>query len=85
MRGPLPATFSTSEVSQFEDAQLARYNRLVLSLAGGSMAALLAGGVTLLALGLGGNPGSSAMTTGGIGCLSLATIATFFGLEIYQW
>ncbi len=84
-QGPHPAVFSTSEVTQFEDAQLARYNRLVLSLAGGSVAALLAAGVTLLAVGLGGNPGSSAMATGGIGCLSLATIATFMGLEAYQW
>jgi len=82
---PRPVLFTSNEIAQYR-AESQRRNRLwAMGLGGGGALALVAAGVTLLALGLGREPGSSEMTTAGVGCLALATAGAFLGFELARW
>ena len=82
---PPPVVFSSSEISEYEDLQRSKRNKIVIGFAGGTVLALVATGIALMAVGLGTDPGSSKLTSSGVACLSVATLGTFMGLELYTW
>jgi len=82
---PSQPVFSAAEVAAYEDALRERRNHAIVWAGATTVGALVATGVTLLAIGLGGDPGSSALTTMGVTTLSLATIGAFAGLELVRW
>ncbi|MBW2733763.1 MAG: hypothetical protein JRH20_15350 [Deltaproteobacteria bacterium] len=81
---PRRIAFTAEEYSAYEDAHRARTNKLIIVFGGGTIGALLATGITLLAIGLSPS-GNTALTTTGMGSLSLATLGGFTALELYQW
>ena len=81
---PPPIVFSSIEIADYQNEARGKRNKLIMSLAGGTVLALVATGITLMAIGL-GDPGSSAMTSSGVACLSVATLGVFTGLELIAW
>jgi|GEM_PF-5849067 hypothetical protein len=82
---PKVAEFSSLEINAFEATTQQRKNRLVMGFVGGGALALVAAGVTFLAMGLRPHDGNATLSTVGINCLGLATVGAFVGLEFITW
>lgn len=82
---PRPVVFTYAEKSSFEEARAARSRRNLLLWGGSAFLALVAGGVTLLALGLREERGKAGLVSGGISSLSAAVAGGFVAYEVAEW